>query len=213
MRRRPAPSHLVTKVGQKQAFFLWRDAPRARISESSTQNNWRGASVRNLVLRLSLLLSLAVSFRGQTDEWKVYRNTDGNFRALFPGEPKDTVNPAPDPIHSNTLLAIHNGAVYMVVYAAMPTEQPVNDASFEVYKSSVFQELPKCNVGKEGPAAPSIPGYIGHWYRLNCEQVNIIGNLYWGKHYAYAVMAIFPVNTSEPSDSKRFVNSFAVIES
>jgi hypothetical protein len=167
--------------------------------------------VRNHILRLSLLLCLAVVLSAQTDEWKAYKNADGNFHVLFPGEPKDTVNPAAESIKSHTLLAISNKTAYTVIYAAMATDQPVDDATFETYKKSVLKELPKCNVTKEVAAAPDIAGYIGHWYRLDCEGFTALGNLYWGKHYAYAVMVMFSTGRPEPADSKKFFDSFSVL--
>ena len=52
--------------------------------------------------------------------------------------------------------------------------------------------------GKEQAPAPALEGYIGHWYQLSCAMPNvkvaIEGNLYWGKHYAYAVMVMYPIN-------------------
>jgi hypothetical protein len=167
--------------------------------------------VRNFGLRVSLLFCLAVTMAGQADEWKTYRNTDGNFRVLFPGDPKDTVNPAGEGIQSHTLLAIQKPAVYTVVYATMQNDQPVNDATYVVYRDGVFKELPKCTVAKDGPAAPSIQGYIAHWYRLNCEGVNMIGNLYWGKRHAYAVLTMFPSGAAEPAATGKFSNSFGVL--
>jgi hypothetical protein len=167
--------------------------------------------VRNHILRLSLPLCLALLVSAQTGEWKSYKNTDGNFNALFPGEPKDSVNPSAESIRSHTLLAIWNKAAYTVIYAAMATDQTVDEATYETYKNSVLRELPKCNVGKEETAAPAIQGYVGHWYRLNCEGFNAVGNLYWGKRYAYAVMVMFPADTAEPTDSKKFLDSFSVL--
>jgi hypothetical protein len=167
--------------------------------------------VRNRILRLSLPLCLALLVSAQTDGWKDYKNTDGNFHVLFPGEPKDTVNPAQEPIHSHTLLVIYNKSGYTVIYATQSAEQPVDEATFDIYKKGVLQELPKCEVAKDQPAAPAIQGYVGHWYRLNCEGFNAAGNLYWGKNYAYAVLVVFPANVEMPVDTKRFLDSFSVL--
>ena len=74
--------------------------------------------------------------------------------------------------------------------------------------------MPNCEVGKEGPPRPAIQGYIGHSYRLDCDisgnKVITIGSLYWGKHYAYAVMVMFPANVPEPAAVKKFMDSFSV---
>jgi hypothetical protein len=167
--------------------------------------------MRHRILRLSLLLCLTVLLRAQTNEWRAYKNIDGNFHVLFPVEPKDTVNPAQEPIHSHTFLAMYNAAGYTVIYATQPKEEPVDEASFEEYKKDFLKELPKCEVAKDQPAAPAIQGFVGHWYRLTCADVKMVGNLYWGKHYAYAVLVIFPNNIEEPPDTKRFIDSFSLI--
>jgi hypothetical protein len=165
-----------------------------------------------------LMLSLAAGpLAAQTSEWKRYKNTDGNFTVLFPGEPQDTVNKTEAGAQSHTLLAREGTALYTVVYTVMTSEQPVNDATFQAFKDAVFKELPKCEAGAEQPASPVLEGYIGHAYRLSCDmpnaRVSIVGNLYWGKHYAFAVMTMFPASVAEPtSTEKKFAESFAVID-
>ena len=70
-------------------------------------------------------------------------------------------------------------------------------------------------MAEENPAFPAEAGYIGHWYRIKCEvtgmKVSMVGNLYWGKHYSYAVLVMFPAAPSDPSSATRFANSFSVI--
>jgi hypothetical protein len=173
--------------------------------------------MRRRVSRLCLLLLLAIPFAGQTNQWKRYKNTDGNFSVLFPGEPKDSVNQTEGDAKSHTLLATEKPAVYTVVYTTIPSPQPVDESTFNVFKNAVFKELPKCEPGTEQPAAPAITGYIGHWYRLSCDMPNskitVTGNLYWGKHYAFAVMAMFPDSAAEPAAGvKKFIESFSVID-
>jgi len=165
-----------------------------------------------------LMLSLAAGpLAAQTSEWRRYKNTNGNFTVLFPGEPEDTVNKTEDGSQSHTLLAREDKALYTVIYTVMTSEQPVNDATFQAFKDGVFKELPKCEAGAEQPASPALEGYIGHAYRLNCEmpnaKVTVVGNLYWGKHYAFAVMTMFPASVAEPTAAeKKFAESFAVID-
>jgi hypothetical protein len=170
--------------------------------------------MRALALRVSLLLCLAAPIAGQTDEWKRYKNVDGNFSVLFPTEPTDTVNKGEEGVHSHTLLSMVRPNAYTVVYTTMTKEQTVNDATFEVFKNAVFKELPKCTMVTDGIVSPAIHGYIGHWYRLSCDMgstVTIVGNLYWGRHYAYAVMAMF-TTPSDPPTIKKFTDSFAVTD-
>jgi hypothetical protein len=170
--------------------------------------------MRALALRVSLLLCLAAPIAGQTDEWKRYKNVDGNFSVLFPTEPTDTVNKGEEGVQSHTLLSMVRPNAYTVVYTTMTKEQTVNDATFEVFKNAVFKELPKCTMVTDGIVSPAIQGYIGHWYRLSCDMgstVTIVGNLYWGRHYAYAVMAMF-TTPSDPPTIKKFTDSFAVTD-
>jgi hypothetical protein len=162
------------------------------------------------------LAFLSISCFGQTDGWKRHRNAGGNFTALFPVDPQDSVNKNDKDIESHTLLAQQSPFVYTVIYTSMKSEQQVNDATYESFKNAVFNELPKCEVGAEAPPTPAIQGYIGHWYRLNCEmtpnKVTILGNLYWGKHYAYAVMVMYRSDVGEPAAGKSFLQSFAVLD-
>lgn len=176
----------------------------------------RGRRMRNVVRISCLFLLVTCSFAGQTDAWKQYKNADGNFRVLFPGEPQDSVNKAGPGLQSHTLMAQQNPAFYTVVYTIMENEQSVDNDTFEVFKSSVFKELPKCTVGQDKPASPLVEGYIGHFYQLNCAlqnvQLTMRGNLYWGKHHAYAVMAMFPAGVTEPGEVKTFMESFSLID-
>jgi hypothetical protein len=175
--------------------------------------------MRNLAVRLALLLCLAAPIlgqgAGQTDEWKRYNNVDGNFSVLFPVEPTDTLNGEQGEVRSHTLLALERPYAYTVVYTVMTREQTVDDATYEVFKDAVFKELPKCSVVTVGAVSPAIPGYIGHWYRLSCDMPNsaltMTGNLYWGRHYAYAVMAMFPTAPDGPT-VRKFTDSFSVTD-
>jgi len=152
--------------------------------------------MRKLLSGTLILLLAAAPLAAQTGEWKRYKNTDGNFTVLFPGEPQDTVNKAEEGIQSHTLLAREDKAFYTVVYTVMTAEQKVDDATYRAFKDGVFKELPKCESGAEQPVSPVLQGYVGHGYRLSCDmpnaKVTIVGNLYWGKHYAFAVMTNVP---------------------
>jgi hypothetical protein len=92
----------------------------------------------------------------------------------------------------------------------------VDDANYNSFKDGVFKALPTCQVGPEQPASRVVEGYIGHAYRLGCTaqgiELTLTGNLYWGKHHAYAVMAMFPAGIAEPPSVKAFVQSFALID-
>ena len=173
--------------------------------------------MRKLLSGVLILLLAAGPLAAQTSEWKRYKNTNGNFTVLFPGEPTDTVNKTEEGAQSHTLLAKEGTALYTVVYTVMTSEQKVDDATYQAFKTGVFNELPKCEAGAEQPASPALEGYIGHSYRLNCDmpnaKVTIVGNLYWGKHFAFAVMTMFPASVAEPiATAKKFVESFAVID-
>ena len=171
--------------------------------------------MRKALLCSWLLVLAAVPFFGQTDEWKRYKNAEGNFTVLFPSDPQDSVNRSDTDLQSHTLMLLQKPYVYTVVYSAMTREQKVDDATYEVFKNAVFKELPKCGVDAERAPAPAISGYVGHWYRLNCDmtpnKVTILGNLYWGKHYAYAVMVMFPSSAAAPQTASKFLDSFGII--
>jgi len=176
----------------------------------------RGLPVSNRLLRSGLLLFLAASLTGQAGEWKAYRSVPGNFAMMFPAEPQDTVNKSDKDIESHNLMVQTNSTIYLVTYAAMVNLQPVNDATYEVYKNAVFKELPKCGIDSEKAADPAIQGYIGHLYKMTCDmpntKVTAEGNLYWGKHYAYAVMVMYSSSGVRPEGAKKFLESFSVID-
>lgn len=172
--------------------------------------------MRSWIIRISLLVCLAASLTGQTNEWRRYRNVDGNFSALMPGEPKDIGNGGQSEQASHTIQSIDGTVGYTVVYVITKAEQPVNEATFKVYRDAFMKGLPNCVQVTENPAAPAIRGYIGHWYRMNCQvqdkKLSFIGNLYWGKHYAYAVLTMFPTAPSDPPMAAKFSDSFSVID-
>ena len=170
--------------------------------------------MRYLLVCTLLLACLCAPFAGQSNEWHRYRNTDGNFSVLMPVEPQDTVNPGEQTSH--TIQAIDGGIAYAVIYVTMPTEQPVNEPTFKVYRDSFLKGLPNCELKTEAAAAPAIQDYIGHWYRLNCtveqSKLTFVGNLYWGRHYAYGVLAMFQTGPSDPATARKFTDSFSVID-
>jgi hypothetical protein len=171
--------------------------------------------MRRFVAGFWIVLLLVTPFAGQTGEWKTYKSADGNFTALFPGEPQDSVNSAGGGITSHTLQAREKGVVYMVVWASTEVAQTVDETNFQTFKNGFLSKLPKCEVGAEQPASPNFQGYIGHEYRLNCDAMQaklaITGNLYWGKHYCFAVMAAY-ADTTAPAEVKNFMESFAVLD-
>jgi hypothetical protein len=170
--------------------------------------------MRAPALCVLLLLCLAAPIAGQTDEWKRYQNAEGNFSMLFPTEPTDTKNKSEEGIQSHTLLSTVRPNIYTVVYTTMTQEQTVNDSTYETFKNAVFKELPKCNVITDRTGSHAIQGYISHEYRLSCEMnvtVTIVGNLYWGRHYSYAVMVMF-ASPSDPPTIKKFTDSFEITD-
>lgn len=166
-----------------------------------------------LLLRSCLLFLLAVSLTGQTSNWKKYDNKDGNFTVWFPGEPQDSPNGDQNSVKSHTLMARDGRAIFTVIYTVHSGPQAVDDATYQVFKNAVFKELPKCATEVEKAPSLAIDSYIGHWYRLNCDmpgKVFIEGNLYWGKNYAYAVMAMYPGSVERPQMEQQFLDSFSV---
>src|SRR5690349_15804774 len=108
-----------------------------------------GSTMRKLLSGVLMLLLAAGPLAAQTSEWKQYKNTNGNFTVQFPGEPTDTVNKTEEGAQSHTLLAREGSALYTVVYTVMTSEQKVNDATYQAFKTGVFTELPKCEASAE----------------------------------------------------------------
>jgi hypothetical protein len=175
-----------------------------------------GKRMRYSLFRLSLLICLVASFAGQTSDWPRYRNADGNFSVLMPVDPKESVD-GDGEMASHTIQAIADRVGYTVVYVKMPEDQTVDEANYKIYKENVIKGLPTCTVVTEQPAAPAVQGYVGRWYRMNCEisnaKLTFVGDLYWGKRHAYSVMGMFATGPSDPPSVKKFVDSFSVIDS
>ena len=168
------------------------------------------------IMHAALLLLLAATLTGQTGEWKRYRNVDGNFTVLFPGEPTDTVNKTGNESQSHNLMVQTASGFYLVVYVTNTAAQPVDEATFRVYRDSFLQGLPQCTMDSEKAANPAVAALIGRWYRLTCNEsgtkVAMEGNLYWGKHYAYAVLVMNSITAPQPEGEQKFLDSFSMID-
>jgi hypothetical protein len=175
------------------------------------------AKMSGLILRMSLLFCLASPFWGQTDEWKTYKNTDGNFSVLLPGPPKDELVQKDAASETHTILAQTSaGYGYSVVYTSIAAEHQVDDVAFASFRDGVFNAMAPCKVTSDGPVSLVVQGYIGHFYRLSCPfenaTVNMVANLYVGKHYGYFVMIAFKSSLADPPETRKFLNSFSVID-
>ncbi|HEY6306461.1 MAG TPA: hypothetical protein VI488_08415 [Candidatus Angelobacter sp.] len=173
--------------------------------------------MRYWFIHISLLVCLTASFAGQTDSWHRYTNTNGNFSVLMPVEPQESVNGERENASaSHTIQAVSGSVAYTVVYVTMNSEQKVDEVTFKVYRDAFMKGLPQCDLVTEDVASPAVQGYVGHWYRMNCrigdKKVSFVGNLYWGKHYAYAVLTMFPTAPSDPPATRQFADSFSVID-
>src|SRR5579864_1924653 len=162
-----------------------------------------------------LLLCLAGSLAGQNEDWHRYSNDAGNFSVLVPAQPQESVNPGSG-TETHTIQTIANRVGYTVVYVLNTSDQKVDEPTFNIYRDAFIRSLPNCQKPTESAASPAIPGYIGRWYRFNCrvgeKPQTFIGNLYWGRRYAYAVIVIFETSPSDPPNAKKFTDSFAVLD-
>ncbi|HZU33653.1 MAG TPA: hypothetical protein VFB79_21245 [Candidatus Angelobacter sp.] len=172
--------------------------------------------MRRLVFSFGIVVLLAGMLAGQSAEWKTHSNAEGNFTVQFPGDPKDTVNPTDSSMKSHILQVQQSPVLYMVVWSFIDKEQSTDNKNYEDFKSGVFSKLPSCTVENEQAASPAFRQYVGRGYLLSCDypkgKVKIKGNLYWGKHYSYALMTAFPANITESAEIKKFMESFTVLD-
>ena len=172
--------------------------------------------MRRFLLSLGMIALLAGALAGQSAEWKTYNNAEGNFSAQFPGDPTDSVNPTDSSMKSHVVQLQQLPVVYILVWSFIDKEQPADDTNYAVFKDGVFSKLPSCTTDSEKSASPSFRGYIGHQYLLTCEypqgKVKMRGNLYWGKHYSFALMTAFPASIPEPAGVNTFMGSFAITD-
>jgi hypothetical protein len=172
-------------------------------------------SACDALIRISLLLCLSAPAAGRTDEWHRYKNENGNFSVLLPEEPEESVEAEEgDPI-TYTARVFTPSIGYLVISVVTKEDQAVDEANFENYRDEILKHLPYCHPVKEESASLAVRGFIGHWYRMNCETPDrkfvAAGNLYWGKHYGYAVFVLFSPSTADPPTVKKFTNSFVVL--
>jgi len=171
--------------------------------------------MRKAAWSFGTLLVLVVSLAGQSGNWKTYKNDQGNFSVLFPGDPTDTINKKAEDIESHTLLVQQGSSMYMVVYSTMSSPQKVDEATFQEFKNAMFKELPKCEVESEQAPAPALDGFIGRYYKLGCalqKKVGMEGNVYWGKKHAYAVFEMSAAGPLDASELKQFLGSFSTLQ-
>jgi len=172
--------------------------------------------MRRFAPGLWIVVLVAGVLSGQTTEWKTIHSAEGNFTVQFPGDPQDTVNPSGNSMTSHILQIQVKPAIYMLVWSYIEQEQTVNDTSYEAFKSGFINKLPNCSTDTDQPASPSFRGYIGHGYVLNCDypqaKIKMKGNLYWGKHYSFAMMTAFAASVSEPTEVNKFIGSFAIAD-
>lgn len=172
--------------------------------------------MRKLLFSFGIIVLVASALAGQTSEWKRYSSAEGNFSAQFPGDPTDTVNPTDSSMKSHILQLQKMPVVYMVIWNLLDKEQPADDTNYAAFKNGVFSQLKSCNADSEQSASTIFRGYIGHGYQITCDypqgKVKMRGDLYWGKHYSFAVMTAFPANIAEPAEVGKFMGSFAVLD-
>ena len=156
----------------------------------------------------TFILSAALADTG--DDWRTYRNEEGNFSVQLPGQPKT------EPAGENTFnfMLLQPGMAYLVTYN-FHSESAADDTNFEAYQKGVAKSL-ECNVLSDGPSTRPIAGYKSHQYRYDCSQRKqiITGNLYWGTRTAYAVVVIFNVTagSADPPNIRRFTDSFTLLD-
>jgi len=171
--------------------------------------------MRSQLLCILGLICAALPLAAQSDQWHDYKNAGGNFSVLLPAEPQESSG-GESALTSHTIQAISNSIGYTVVYVVIPAEQVVDEPKYKIYRDSFMKSLPNCDLITEAGPSVAQRGYVGHWYRMNClvkgSNYTFVGNLYWGKHYAYAVMAMFPSTSTTPPSAAKFTDSFAVID-
>jgi hypothetical protein len=169
--------------------------------------------MRTTFLRVALVLFAPNSVAVQSLNWREYKNPGGNFSIQVPVEPEDTK--IGEDVDAHIILAFVDEVGYTVAYSKSTEDQPVNDAIFKEYAQGVIKSS-HCKLVDEAPASPAIPGLIGRHYRLDCvtgtQKLTDVGNMYVGKHYTYAVLVMFPPNPVDPPNTKKFIDSFALID-
>jgi hypothetical protein len=88
----------------------------------------------------------------------------------------------------------------------------LDELAYQREKNLGIQQMPQCKFGADEPPTQSVAEYLVHQFRLNCGNGVGVGEIYMGKHYWYFVAVIYPSNGAEPPDTKKFLQSFAVLD-
>jgi hypothetical protein len=168
------------------------------------------------ILLAAAPLSVLSQTNPQSDQPAAYKSDAGNFSANFPGEPKDTDSTEPNGPRTHTIQSISGSNSFMVVYVVTDSAQTVNEANFTLYRDAFFKSLGQCEIANESAASPDINNFVGRSYHLNCTfggiKLTLAGNLYYGKHFSYAVLTVFEPVSKDPPEATTFLHSFSVTD-
>ena len=181
----------------------------------SSRNSFFGI-LQVVILLAAAPLSVLSQTNPQSGQPSAYKSDGGNFSANFPGEPKDTDSTEPNGPRTHTIQSVSGSNSFMVVYVITDSAETVNEANFTLYRDAFFKSLGQCEIGNEAAASPDINSFIGRSYHLSCIfagiKLTLAGNLYYGKHFSYAVLTVFEPVSKDPPEATTFLHSFSVTD-
>ena len=155
-------------------------------------------------MSVSKALALATLFVATTfaqTEWKEFTSRDGNFRVLFPDNPKQQTGTERN-LHQFSTAA--DSESYGLAYADYPPgtdwENAVNGE-----RDSILNSLGGSVVDEK---RTSVEGYPGKWTRFVGQNTSGELTIYFVGQRLYSLHAFAPKSTRRPQNFSTFLNSF-----
>ena len=147
-------------------------------------------------------LFLATTF-AQT-EWKEFTSRDGNFRVLFPDNPRQQTG-AERNLHQFSAAA--DSESYGLAYADYPPGTDWGNA-VNGERDSILNSLAGSLVDEK---RTSVEGYPGKWIRFVGQNTSGELAIYFVGHRLYVLHALAPKGTRRPQNFSEFLNSFRLL--
>jgi len=178
---------------------------------------WTGLiSVSAVVAYLALAMFLLSLLHGMgaassSNNWNLFTSQEGNFSALFPGEPKEkTQNELVFKVHSFAFEK--RNTAYLVLYVDYPEKLHVSPTE------QTFDGARNGALGKDGKLLQeksiTIEGFPGREIQVNKNkgEAFIVDRYFLAANRMYQIMAVVPKQDQSSTNISYFLNSFSLLK-
>jgi hypothetical protein len=166
-----------------------------------------------------ILTKVSSATGGDAAQWKEFSSTDGAFKVLMPGDPKEkvkTIKKAMMRVDLHEFTADAGSHIYTVTYGVFPetftkklTEKDVNDIL-----DAMAQPDPDYKV--LGARSIAIDGGVGREIKTEGEMMGVavrgVVHGYMVKQHLYQVAEFAPKDEAASLDDSKFLNSFKAVQ-